>query len=171
MLLLWLATISASQIPTGSGVGRTDLPPGVKECADGATVLVADSCPPQFPDHRYLLTHEPRRQIVSAEWWCQGEPSPTSVRFSVEASDTRNAVGKITGLRYSVSLFSLRVSGRAASTTQLSRVRQSLPTFNNIGFVHGRCLHTPAGRTIPVLTFAGYTKGIIAPQRVELELR
>ena len=170
MLLFWLAAMSASQIPTGSEIGQTDLPPGVKRCADGARILVAETCL-QMPDHRYLLHHEPNRQIVSAEWWCQGEPSPTSVRFSVEVIDTRDTAGKITGLGYSVSLFSLRVSGRAASTSQLSRVRQSLPTFYNIGVVHGRCLHTPAGRTVPVLTFEGYTQGIRAPQRVELELR
>ena len=170
MLLFWLATMSASQIPTGSEIGQTDLPPGVKQCADGARIRVAETCL-QLPGHRYLLNHEPSRQIVSAEWWCQGEPSPTSVRFSVEASDTQDAAGKIAGLRYSVSLFSLRVSGRAASALQLSQVRQSLQTFYNIGVVHGRCLHTPAGRSVPVLTFEGYTHGIIAPQRVELELR
>lgn len=170
MLLFWLATMSASHPPTGSEIGQTDLPPGVKQCADGARILVAETCL-QMPDHRYLLHHEPRRQIVSAEWWCQGAQSPTSVRFSVEASDTRDPAGKITGLRYSVLLHSLRVSGRAASALQLSRVRQSLKTFYNIGVVHGRCLNTRAGRTVPVLTFEGYNLGIIAPQRVELELR
>lgn len=171
MLLFWLATLSFNEVPGGSGVGATDLAPGVKQCVDGTRVRTDASCPPQLPDHRYQFTHEPRRQIVSAEWWCQGEASPTSVRFLVDASDTRDSAGRITGLSYSVSLFSLRVSGRAASTTQLDQVRQSLKGLNNIGVVHGRCLHTPAGRTIPVMTFAGYTEGIIAPQGVELELR
>ncbi len=173
MLLFWLAAISASQIPSASEKGQTDLPPGMKQCPGVARVRVAESCPfPQpLPNHRYLLTHEPRRQIVSAEWWCQGEPSPTSVRFSVEQRDTLNATGQITGSKYSVSLFSLRVSGKAGSTTQLSRVRQSLQPFRNIGVVHGRCLHTESGIAIPVLTFVGYTQGIMAPQNVELELR
>jgi hypothetical protein len=173
MLLFWLATISASQIPTGSEIGRTDLPPGMKQCPGVARVRVAESCPfpAPLPNHRYLLTHEPRRQIVSAEWWCQGEPSPTSVRFSVEQRDTPNAAAQITGPTHSVSLFSLRVSGRAASTAQLSRVRQSLQPFYDIGMVHGRCLHTESGRAIPVLTFAGYTQAIKGPQMVELELR
>jgi hypothetical protein len=173
MLLFWLAAISASQIPTASEKGPTDLPPGMKQCPGPRRVRVTESCPfpPQLPNHRYLLTHEPRRQIVSAEWWCQGEPSPTSVRFSVKQRDTPNAASQITGPTHSVSLFSLRVSGRAASTAQLSRVRQSLQPFSNIGVVHGRCLHTESGRAIPVLTFVGYTQGIMAPQNVELELR
>lgn len=127
--------------------------------------------PPQLPNHRHILTHEPRRQILSAEWWCHGSTRPSTVGFELRITQVQDATGRYIAPKMEVSLLTLTVSGERAPERYLREIRGRLAPLNNIGVLHGRCLHKPTGRAAPVIEFNGYINGTIEPQRIEFELQ
>ena len=67
--------------------------------------------PPVWPDHRFLLDYEPHRQVMAAEWWCNGYKYPSIARFENRYYSIRDASGRFGEVKYEIRLLKLTVHG------------------------------------------------------------
>lgn len=133
------------------------------------TVRPPPPVPPVTPDHRYLLDYEPHRQVMAAEWWCNGYKHPSTARFELTYGSARDASGRFTEVKYEIRLLKLTVHGKPASAMTVQRIREQTAPLQTIRNLSGRCLMKRGGGTAPILRFDGYT-GVGAALRLELEL-
>jgi hypothetical protein len=156
-LLLWGAAAAGqpATIPTT---------PKTKQCPDGSVVLATQSCI-VYPDHRFLLTHEPARREIIERWWCGKSDQPHEVAISVELRQPDAGNNK----PYYVSrLTNLSVNGRKPSARLLQEVGARVKEMGQLVRVGTRCLSTPSLGVIGVLTVS-YRYS--AERAVEFELR
>ena len=163
MLLVWLVVLSASQAQPGPAVGTRELAPQVKQCANGARVRVADSCPPNLPDHRTQFTINPLEVTNTREWKCAKDGS--SARWTVT---TRDVSAPNRNETFASELVELVLNGRAANVELQARVKAALTDFNTVPILKVECL----GR-FPVILLTGSrrVRNEFHPLRVEITLR
>lgn len=138
--------------------------PQIKRCPDGSTILATEQCN-EFPNHRYLLTHEPWRREFTERWWCGRSERPIEARIVsapplLEGGRDSRAPG--TRLTY------LSIQGQKPSARLLQEVRSKVAGFGVVADIRSRCLHTPKDGTIGVLIL---TEGRRPYGTVEIELR
>ncbi len=138
--------------------------PKTQRCPDGSVRLATDKCI-VFPDHRYLLNHEPDRRDLTERWWCGRSKKPNEVRISVEL---RQADADHNDLYYVSRLTNLSVNGRKPSARLLQEVGSKVAGMGQVVQVGMRCLNTPSQGVIGVLSVR-YRDS--AEGAVEFELR
>ncbi|GAA4043045.1 hypothetical protein GCM10022281_25290 [Sphingomonas rosea] len=130
------------------------VPPKVatQTCADGAVILATDRCL-VFPDHRYLLDHEPQRRILTERWWCGRSKEPNEARVSVELVQPTSPTART---YWVARLLSLTLDGRPAPRPIMRKVETELGAMAWLTGLGSRCLFVqPNFATIGILTMKG----------------
>jgi len=139
--------------------------PGLQNCPDGSVVASTATCPLQFSDHRFLLSHEPRRRELVERWWCGRSEKPNEVRVVVELRQPDAAHKN----PYHVSrLVALSVDGQAPSAKLLKEVRAKVDGLSWVVRLSSRCQDTPTLGEVGVL-HVNYWEDY--EQQVVIELR
>lgn len=139
--------------------------PGTQNCPDGSVVAATATCPPQFTDHRFLLSHEPRRRELVERWWCGRSEKPNEVRVAVEMRQP-DAAHK--NPYYVSRLVVLLVDGQAPSARLLEEVTAKVDGLSWVVRLSSRCQDTPSQGTIGVLN-VNYWQDY--EQRIVIEFR
>lgn len=163
MVLVWFVILSAAQVQPGLATGIRELAPRVKQCANGAKVLIEDTCPLNLPDHRTQFTINPLEIADTREWKCAKDG--ISTRWSVK---TRDVSAPNRNETFKSELIELMVDGRPANSQAQRRVRAALTQFNTSPLLKAGCV----GR-IPVIRLDGSRRNgsQYEPLRVEVPLR
>lgn len=160
-MIIALLLLSAT---AGQPAAITAIPLKTMKCPDGSTILATEQCI-EYPNHRYLLTHEPWRREFTERWWCGRLERPIEARIvAAPAPSEGGQETRAPGSR----LTYLSIQGQKPSARLLQEVRSKVAGFGVIAGVRSRCLHTPKDGTIGVLTL---TQGRRPYGNVEIELR
>ena len=138
--------------------------PKTKQCPDRSVVLATEQCI-EYPNHRYLLTHEPWRREFTERWWCGRSERPIEARIvSAPTLSEGGRDSRAPGSR----LTYLFIQGQKPSARLLQEVRSKVAGLGKVANVSSRCLDTPKHGTIGVLIL---TAGRRPYGRLEIELR
>ncbi len=119
----------------------------------------------EYPNHRYLLTHEPWRREFTERWWCGRSERPIEARIAAARAPSEG--GRDTQAPGSRLTF-LSIQGKKPSARLLREVKSKVAGIGIVVDVSSRCLDTPKDGTIGVLIL---TEGRRPYGRLEIELR
>lgn len=153
---------------SGGGPEAEQLLPGMKRCPDGSILRTIDRCA-EMPDHRFEITHEPERQMLTRRWWCRESRQASEISVTLEL---RQPAPPAASLRHMSRLDALVVSGYPTSSTLKRSVQKQMGSFHRLDSFGGRCLFVRPGETIPVLTLHGVSmsQGKLSWKHVEIRL-
>lgn len=162
MIGLFVVAAAAAQSPASESTK-----PALKTCPDGSVIYASQDCI-VFPDHRYLMDHQPQVAIKTVEWWCGRDRQPSRVRIAIRQ---RADAGTGTWAKSrDLTILTLITPGRPASPAVRRRLRDELGSLVEVGDMYGRCLNQRGGEPRAIFHFRGYERGARDPRRIEIDM-